>query len=76
MDMTFWLPQTEAALAQVGESGESRDSKMRCPRLAWGTVCGALVNPRAVLYWEESNTPREYHCKKEICYAEHHRIHR
>jgi tetratricopeptide (TPR) repeat protein len=27
MDMTFWLPQTEAALAQVGESREPRPAR-------------------------------------------------
>ena len=27
MEMTFWLPQTEAALAQVGESGEPETAR-------------------------------------------------
>ena len=27
MDMTFWLPQTEAALAQVGESREHETAR-------------------------------------------------
>jgi hypothetical protein len=27
MDMTFWLPQAEAALAQVGMQGESMNAK-------------------------------------------------
>ena len=50
---------------------------MRCSALAWGNSAGhEPVRVRESCYnWEKSNKSREYHYKKDICYAECHRIH-